>query len=99
VYGGQASDHPLVLPAVDQVAVRTPQGRIRRRPKKVAGDKGCSSKGNRDGLRKRGVTPVIAYRSYEKGAVRPFDTVAYKKRNVIERLLGHLKECRRIATR
>ena len=97
--GGQASDNPLVLPAVDQVAVRTPKGHLRRRPKKVAGDKGCSSKGNRDGLRKRGITPVIAYRSNEKGNSRPFDTVAYKKRNGIERLFGHLKECRRIATR
>ena len=99
VCGGQASDNPLVLPAVDQIAIRTPKGRIRRRPKKVAGDKGCSSKNNRDGLRKRGVTPVIAYRSNEKGASRPFDKVADKKRNVIERLFGHLKECRRIATR
>jgi transposase len=96
VCGGQASDNPLVLPAVDQVAIRTAKGRIRRRPKKVAGDKGCSSKSNRDGLRKRGVTPVIAYRSNEKGAARPFDAVAYKKRNVIERMFGHLKECRPI---
>jgi transposase len=88
-----------VLPVVDQVAIRTPSGRIRRRSKKVLGDKGCSSKNNRDGLRKRGVIPVIAYKSNEKGAARPFDTVTYKKRNVIERLFGHLKECRRIATR
>jgi len=99
VCAGQASDNPLVLPAVDQVKVRTPSGRIRRRPKKVLGDKGCSSKNNREGLRKRGITPVIAYKSNEEGATRPFDSVAYKKRNVIERLFGHLKECRRIATR
>jgi len=99
VCGGQASDNPLVLPVVDQVAIRTPAGRVRKRPKKVLGDKGCSSKNNRDGLRKRGITPVIAYKSNEKGASRPFDTVTYKNRNVIERLFGHLKECRRVATR
>ena len=89
----------MVLPVVDQVAIRTPAGRIRKRPQKVLGDKGCSSKSNRDGLRKRGVAPVIAYKSNEKGALRPFDSVTYKNRNVIERLFGHLKECRRVATR
>jgi len=99
VRGGQASDNPLVLTAVDQVAIRTPAGRIRKRPKKVAGDKGCSSKNNRDGLRKRGITPVIAYKSNEKGATRPFDRETYKKRNAVERMFGHLKECRRVATR
>jgi len=99
VCGGQASDNPLVLPAVDQVAIRTASGHIRKRPKKVAGDKGCSSKNNREGLHKRGITPVIAYKSNEKGASLPFDSVSYKKRNTIERLFGHLKECRRVATR
>ena len=104
--GGQASDNPLVLTAVDQVAIRTPTGRIRKRPEKVAGDKGCSSKNNRDGLRKRGITPVIAYKSNEcylfgvpKKASRPFDHETYKKRNAVERMFGHLKECRRVATR
>jgi len=48
---------------------------------------------------KRGITPVIAYKSSEKGAERPFDLATYKHRNVIERLFGHLKECRRVATR
>jgi hypothetical protein len=36
-------------------------GRIRKRPQKVAGDKDYSSKNNRDGLHKRGITPVITY--------------------------------------
>jgi transposase len=99
IVGGQASDNPLVLPAMDQVAIRTPSGRNLRRPQKVAGDKGCSSKDNREGLRKRGITPVIAYKSNEKEASHPFDSETYKKRNTIERLFGHLKECRRVATR
>ena len=79
VRGGQASDNPLVLPVMDQIAIRTPTGRIRKRPKKVAGDKGCSSKNNRDGLRKRSVTPIIAYKSNEKGTYLPFDKESYKK--------------------
>jgi transposase len=96
---GQASDNPLVLTTRDQIAIRTPAGHIRKRPEKVAGDKGCSSKNNRDGLRKRGITPVIAYKSNEHGVSRPFDTATYKKRNAVERLFGHVKECRRVATR
>lgn len=99
IRGGQASDNPLVLPTVDQIAIRTPAGRTRKRSKKVAGDKGCSSKSNRNGLRQRGMTPVIAYKSNEKGASRHFDKETYKKRNTIERLFCHLKECRRVATR
>jgi transposase len=50
-------------------------------------------------LRRRGIVPVIAYKSNEKGASRPFDSVTYTKRNTVERLFGHLKECRRVATR
>jgi transposase len=99
VCGGQASDNPLVLTAMDQIAIRTPTGRIRKRPEKVAGDKGCSPKNNRDGLRKRGITPVIAYKSNEHGVSRPFDAETYKKRNAVERFWGHGKECRRVATR
>ena len=33
------------------------------------------------------------------GAKRPFDREAYRRRNVVERCIGWLKECRRIATR
>ena len=48
-----------------------------------------------------GVEPVIAHPSYEsaKPWERPFDRRAYRKRNVIERVVGWLKECRRVATR
>ena len=48
-----------------------------------------------------GVEPVIAHLSNEspKPWERPFNRRAYRKRNVIERVVGWLKECRRVATR
>lgn len=35
----------------------------------------------------------------QKGPHHRFDKQTYKERNVIERLINHLKECRRLATR
>ena len=99
VTAGQHHDCPHLIPTMSQVAIKTASGQTQRRPKKVAADKGFSSKENRRELRKRGITPVIAYKSNERGASRPFDRETYKKRNTIERLIGHLKECRRVATR
>jgi transposase len=75
----------------------SPSHRVR--TKKVAGDKGCASKRNREGLRCRHITPVLPYKSNEKGALHPFDSEMYVHRNTIERVFGHLKECRRVATR
>ena len=48
-----------------------------------------------------GVRPVIAHQSKEppKPWEIPFDRAAYRRRNVIERVVGYLKECRRVATR
>ena len=34
-----------------------------------------------------------------KGGTRSFDSEAYKGRNVVERCVGWLKECRRVGTR
>ena len=44
---------------------------------------------------------MIAHLSNEspKPWERPFNRRAYRKRNVIERVVGWLKECRRVATR
>jgi len=68
-----------------------------RRPKHVAGDKGYSSHKIRDWLTHREITPVIPTKSNEKKL--PLKRRIYKKRNVVERTIGWLKEHRRIATR
>jgi len=68
-----------------------------KRPQKMAADKGYSSGRIRDWLSRKEITPIIPAKRNERDY--PFDKRAYKKRNVVERLIGWLKEHRRIATR
>ena len=55
-----------------------------------------------DKLRKflieRGTTPVIPNNPTRK-RIQPFDPVAYKQRNLVERMFCRLKDWRRVATR
>jgi transposase len=71
--------------------------------KKLAGDKGYSSESLRRWLQRRGTQPVIpepaSRTACRSGPAPPLDRRAYRKRNVIERAVGWLKERRRIATR
>ena len=81
-------------------AVRIPRGvgRPRQRPAAVSADKGYSAQRIRDWLRKRRIEDVIPTKSNQDP--RPnFNREAYRRRNVIERCVGWLKECRRVATR
>jgi transposase len=86
-------------------AVRIPQsrGRPRTRPDSLAGDKAYSVKRIREWLRKHHISAVIPQRSDQaarhKGRPLKFDRQAYRRRNIIERCIGWLKECRRIVTR
>ena len=68
------------------------------RPDALAGDKGYSSRKIRDHIGKLGVDDVIPTRSNETPHDN-FDKTRYRQRNIIERLIGWLKENRRIATR
>lgn len=74
-------------------------GRPRLRPERVVADKGYSSKQNRSYLRKRGIGAVIAHQDNERRRSGHFDKEAYRKRNVVERLINRLKQFRRVATR
>lgn len=69
----------------------------------MAGDKGYSYRRVRNWLRDHKIVPVIPHRDDErrkmKGSPPFFDRAAYRQRNVIERCVGWLKECRRLATR
>jgi len=71
--------------------------------KKLAGDKAYSSEPLRRWLKRRGTRPVIPEPSsrtaVRNGPAPPLDRRAYRRRNVIERTVGWLKERRRIATR
>jgi transposase len=75
-------------------------GWLERLPVKLAADKGYSSDKIRRSIGERGIEPVIPCRKNEHVNDPPaFDAAAYKRRNVIERAVGKLKEFRRIATR
>lgn len=68
------------------------------RPGHLIADKGYDSDAIRDSLREAGVKPVIPPRSNRKAAIR-WNKRIYRRRNRIERLIGHLKINRAIATR
>jgi transposase len=94
---GQRHEQVMFEALMERGAVTRRRGRPRIRPDRVAGDKGYSSRRIRRYLRRRGIGVVIARQRRER-RVR-FDKDAYRKRNVIERLLNRLKQFRRIATR
>jgi transposase len=77
---------------------RPGRGRPRKRPGKLAGDKGYSYPSARRLLRRRGITPVIPTKSDQPRQAR-FDRAAYQGRNRVERSVGRLKQFRRVATR
>lgn len=77
---------------------RRGRGRPRRRPDRLSGDKGYSSRTVRRQLRRRGIGCVIPRRKDEPPA-RHFDRDAYHERNRVERLFNRFKQFRAIATR
>ncbi len=87
---------------MDSIAIPQPVGRPRKRPARLAGDKGYSFPRVRDWLRQHGIKPLIPHRDNERarhdGRVT-FDKQGYKRRSIIEQTIGWLKECRRIGTR
>jgi transposase len=97
--GGERHEQIALEDVLDRDAVsRSGRGRPRLRPRRVAGDRGYSSPGARRRLRQRRIGSVIPRKSNERPQPR-FDREAYRRRNVIERLVNRLKHFRRIATR
>ena len=70
-------------------------------PEAVAGDKAYSNHRIRGWLSDAEITAVISRPSNQRvpGDEGDFDAETYRRRNVVERCIGWLKECRRIATR
>ncbi len=69
-------------------------------PAALAGDKGYGVRRIRGWLAERTIEDVIPYKSHEHPPDdHEFDRETYSDRNVVERLIGWLKECRRVATR
>lgn len=96
---GQRHEAVVFELLMEQGAVNRPgPGRPKQRPERVVGDKGYSSKKNRQYLRRRGIRYTIPRRADEQRS-GPFDKVVYRMRNRVERLINRLKQFRRIATR
>jgi transposase len=70
-------------------------------PVALAGDKGYRADWIDDYLLALGMHPVIPSKTNQDRHARPvaFDKEIYRKRNIIERLIGWLKECRRVFAR
>jgi transposase len=73
-------------------------GRPKRRPHRIVGDKGYSSRRIRRYARQHGIRITIP-RKRNEGHTGPFDRAVYRLRNRIERLINRCKQCRRLATR
>jgi transposase len=67
-------------------------------PTKLAADKGYSYPHIRRWVKRRRIEPVIPTRKDQPRA-DDFDKASYRKRNRIERVVGHYKECRALGTR
>ena len=70
----------------------------RRWPERVGADKGYSYDNLRAWLRRRHIGVVIPTRKNQPRE-KTFDKVAYRRRNLIERVVGWYKECRALGTR
>ena len=70
-------------------------------PVQLGGDKGYRANWIDEYLLELGIQPVIPSKENEDRSERPveFDREAYRQRNIVERLIGWLKEARRIFAR
>lgn len=87
---------------MEAVRVRRDVGRPRQRPARVLCDRAYDADRIRAWCRRRGIGVVIPPKSNRKrkrGRPLGYDRALYRERNAVERLIGHLKEHRRIGTR
>ena len=100
---GQTHEATMLEPLLDGVSIGGKAGSPRKRFAVVAGDKGYDGKALRETIKGHGLKPLIPHRKRSDGSypeqAKDFDKELYKQRNVVERLIGRLKEHRRIATR
>lgn len=70
-------------------------------PAALAGDKGYRAAWVDELLLELGIDPVIPSKADEDREARPvaFDKQAYRRRNIVERVIGWLKESRRVFSR
>jgi transposase len=104
--GGQVNECTVFEALLCDIAVAGTRGAPRRRPLAVAGDEGYSTRAVRAWCRAHRVRAVMSERrdqrerrTHRAGRKLCFDATAYRGRNVVERVVGWLEHCRRIACR
>ena len=100
---GQAHESTVLDAVLQDADCKLLDGRGRRIawPVALGGDKGYRADWIDDYLLDLGIAPVIPSKENEDRDARPveFDRNAYRNRNIVERLIGWLKESRRIFSR
>lgn len=98
---GQAHESTCLVELLDGCHIRGEESGLAVWPIALAGDKGYRFAWIDEYLLSVGIRPVIPSKANEDRHARPvaFDREQYRRRNIIERLIGWLKECRRILTR
>jgi transposase len=97
VTAGQRHDSKFFEPTLSRRLFHRRRGQ-RRWPRRLAGDKGYSYPRIRQWCRRRRVEAVIPTRKNQPRDER-FDKETYKRRNIVERVVGWFKEFRRLGTR
>jgi transposase len=95
---GQRHETQAFKALMNQGAVRRKWGRPKLRPNTIVGDKGYTAGWIRNWLRQKGINYVIPKKSFECQK-EIFRSKLYRQRNVVERVIGHFKEYRRLANR
>jgi transposase len=100
---GQAHESTQLVDLLDgaDAVVTTGDGAPVAWPAALAGDKGYRADWIDETLLNLEITPVIPSKANEDRTARPveFDRDRYRQRNIVERLIGWLKECRRLFSR
>jgi transposase len=94
---GQQHESTVFKPLLRRVLLRRRRG-VPYWPTKLAGDKGYSYPHIRRWAKRHQIEPVIPTRK-DQPRQESFDKASYRKRNRIERVVGHYKEYRALGTR
>lgn len=100
---GQAHENTSLVKLLNGIddEMTTGDGDVVAWPAAIAGDKGYRAEWIDEMFLEMGVTPVIPSKENEDRNARlvDFDKERYRQRNIVERLIGWLKECRCVFAR
>ena len=100
---GQAHENWSLIDLLQSIddALCNGDGQPVARPLALVGDKGYRANWIDEMLVDMEITPVIPSKENQERGDRivEFDKEAYRQLNIVERLIGRLKECRRVLTR